>query len=648
MVSSLTSAFASPPEPTDGNLIINGGFESALGGWAFQPNIIANQVGSVAHAGELSFRVATVFPEEPFLQQSVPTVIGQSYEISYWLNNALSGGDYLNVSFGGQLVSGGFGVPATSGFQQFTFTLQATATSTVFRIDAWDDNGEFFLDDVSIRLASPAADTVAPVVTLVGDATITIPLYAQFDDEGATATDDVTENLVVEASGTVNTAVKGQYSIVYTATDAAGNIGTATRTVIVASSAPVAVDDAVTSTGGFTTVYPLANDLESDGDELSIVSTDNEDVVIVGRALVIPADYTGTFKYTVTDGETTAEANVEVTGQAGVQNAARFTGLLYNEDGQVVGWSAASITAKGLATTQLMVGADRAQAKFTFKLDVPSASATTALGQVTLTRLPDGSMGLTLSAAPTQVGIAAVLEPSVLQGALRPVVKTATPARYHIALAGSDRSVPGAGYLIATVKKTGTVGLSGLLPDGRPFTASTSLSDNGTIAFYTTETRGVLSSGVLGGELVKADLTQTDVTGELSWWKPEQGPGSKGLHRAGVDTFLTANGSLYTGQIPLNGPGDLTVGGSNFETAVVSSVTVTAGTPLQPLGAVLAWDNVRPKFGQFRVKVAVPGIVKPVFGNGLYLPKANRAWGYFPGTLIGGRVDLRTDGIIPQ
>ena len=54
----------------------------------------------------------------------------------------------------------------------------------------------------------------------------------------------------VTASGTVDTSVAGTYSITYTATDAAGNTGTATRTVtVVDTTAPV-----ITVTAGTDTV----------------------------------------------------------------------------------------------------------------------------------------------------------------------------------------------------------------------------------------------------------------------------------------------------------------------------------------------------------------------------------------------------------
>jgi len=76
-------------------------------------------------------------------------------------------------------------------------------------------------------------DTVAPVVTLKGDATMTIDFGAAFDDPGATATDDNDKEVTIVVEGTVNKDAAGEYKLIYKATDEAGNIGSAERTVYV-------------------------------------------------------------------------------------------------------------------------------------------------------------------------------------------------------------------------------------------------------------------------------------------------------------------------------------------------------------------------------------------------------------------------------
>ena len=73
-------------------------------------------------------------------------------------------------------------------------------------------------------------DTTAPVITVISG-TDTVAQGSTWTDAGATA--DGGE--LVTVSGTVNTNILGTYMITYTATDASGNVGTATRTVTVYS-----------------------------------------------------------------------------------------------------------------------------------------------------------------------------------------------------------------------------------------------------------------------------------------------------------------------------------------------------------------------------------------------------------------------------
>ncbi|MDA7522034.1 DUF5011 domain-containing protein, partial [Akkermansiaceae bacterium] len=88
---------------------------------------------------------------------------------------------------------------------------------------------------------------IAPVITVISG-TDTIEPGVTWADAGATA--DTGE--VVTASGTVDTSTSGTYTITYTATDAAGNVGTATRTITVGDGnfAPVGVDASVEKSKG--------------------------------------------------------------------------------------------------------------------------------------------------------------------------------------------------------------------------------------------------------------------------------------------------------------------------------------------------------------------------------------------------------------
>lgn len=75
------------------------------------------------------------------------------------------------------------------------------------------------------------SDTTAPTVSMNSGGTTYVQKDKSFSDPGATATDETDGTLTAVPSGSVNTAVVGTYIITYTATDAAGNKGTAQRTV---------------------------------------------------------------------------------------------------------------------------------------------------------------------------------------------------------------------------------------------------------------------------------------------------------------------------------------------------------------------------------------------------------------------------------
>jgi hypothetical protein len=94
-----------------------------------------------------------------------------------------------------------------------------------------------------------------------------------FADMGATATDNVDEDVeVILVSSDVNTSVAASYAVVYSATDAAGNIATITRTVIVGDGG--VVPPAATSTppvdegGDVGTTTPQGGESEESGGQV--------------------------------------------------------------------------------------------------------------------------------------------------------------------------------------------------------------------------------------------------------------------------------------------------------------------------------------------------------------------------------------------
>ena len=114
-------------------------------------------------------------------------------------------------------------------------------------------------DDDDMISAAPPVDTLAPVINILGDNPANVEFGSTYVDAGATARDQG-QSITVTSSGTVDTSVEGTYTITYSATDAAGNSSSATRTVNVAdttspvftSSSTFVVDEGATEVGTIT------------------------------------------------------------------------------------------------------------------------------------------------------------------------------------------------------------------------------------------------------------------------------------------------------------------------------------------------------------------------------------------------------------
>lgn len=82
-------------------------------------------------------------------------------------------------------------------------------------------------------------DVQAPVITLSWAATWTVAVWVTRVDPGATCVDNFDTTCSVVVSGSVNTTVPWVYTIVYSATDDAGNNASVIRTITVVDDAPV-------------------------------------------------------------------------------------------------------------------------------------------------------------------------------------------------------------------------------------------------------------------------------------------------------------------------------------------------------------------------------------------------------------------------
>ena len=140
------------------------------------------------------------------------------------------------------------------------------------------------------------ADTIPPVITLNGTASLELSQGETYVEQGASAIDNIDGQVTVTTVGTVGTE-PGVYTITYSATDTAGNTNQLTRTitvVVVDNTPPVITlqgDDTVQITTEQTFVDPGASARDDVDGEIDITTT--------GAVGSEPGVYTLT--YTATD-----------------------------------------------------------------------------------------------------------------------------------------------------------------------------------------------------------------------------------------------------------------------------------------------------------------------------------------------------------
>jgi len=159
-------------------------------------------------------------------------------------------------------------------------------------------------------------DRTPPVITLLGSQTMQIKQGESYVEPGYTAFDAVDGNVTskVTVTGTVNTNAPGTYTLTYRATDAAGNTGTATRSVEV-----IYVDRTppVITLNGSRTIQIMQGE---DYIEMWCTAIDNIDGDISDRVIITeqidvntPGSYTVTYRVSDAAGnEATATRTVEV------------------------------------------------------------------------------------------------------------------------------------------------------------------------------------------------------------------------------------------------------------------------------------------------------------------------------------------------
>ena len=240
----------------------------------------------------------------------------------------------LSVNPAGRMLNAGSALPQTINFAagEVSKVLSLTPVDdsvytgdTVVTITATDTAGVLTLATATAQIledeTSAPADTTAPVITLVGSATVTLDWAAAYIDAGATATDNVDSSVTVNSSGSVNTSKPGVYVISYTASDAANNSATpVVRTVIVSAPATTPGADGVSgllryafgANGPNSSVTKPTTVLTGGNLVLTaIVRVDDAKLAVVGEAVTDLGNYSSGAAITTVNG---SSAGVDQTG----------------------------------------------------------------------------------------------------------------------------------------------------------------------------------------------------------------------------------------------------------------------------------------------------------------------------------------------
>lgn len=209
---------------------------------------------------------------------------------------------------------GGFGFYTSVNNQEFQ-VIEKSANHLYLRNVGSEGNAWY------IRLVTVILDETPPVITITpvnGSTTITHPVGTQYNDAGATAIDNIDGpvTVVTDASNVLEN-VLGVYSVIYTATDAAGNSSSLSRTVNVVDTIP----PVITLTGASSIDHIINFPYNDEG----ATANDNYDGDITNNIVVVnnvdvntPGSYTVT--YNVSD--SSGNAATEVT---------RTVNVLYNQ-----------------------------------------------------------------------------------------------------------------------------------------------------------------------------------------------------------------------------------------------------------------------------------------------------------------------------
>ena len=196
-------------EITSAHAVVGGGYKVTLSMNTLQDG---TYYGCGITVTDTEGNISLLLKIPPFIIDTIPPVItlNRGSSILTPLNNSFSDPGATATDNAGRTVDisvSGTVNTAVEGSYTLTYTAQDAAGNSVTKN----------------RIVTVIEDTVPPVITLNGDSEVRVTRGNEFNDPGAAATDDVDGTVEVLVSGEVDTSETGTYTLIYTASDRAGN-----------------------------------------------------------------------------------------------------------------------------------------------------------------------------------------------------------------------------------------------------------------------------------------------------------------------------------------------------------------------------------------------------------------------------------------
>lgn len=158
-----TAALAGSCSTVSGNLVANCGFETgSFSSWTIS-NLNATSVqvagfhGYLPHSGNYFAALGNV-GSDGVISQTLSTVVGQTYDITFYLASDGSTPNDFSASFGSTKLIDLVNTPLTTGYVQYTFAEVAISGSTTLTFTERNDPGYWALDDISVAPVSGAPE----------------------------------------------------------------------------------------------------------------------------------------------------------------------------------------------------------------------------------------------------------------------------------------------------------------------------------------------------------------------------------------------------------------------------------------------------------------------------------------------------------